>query len=163
MTADDPVKLGCRQRGSAGRQCDRRELCRRRAGIEATGATARACSHRNACWTACQSEYATYGVCDPGCNGGGVRCSPRACAYRRSTHSAIFADEGGLVTYGVDVGESYRGAGAYIDRILRGATPAELPVQAPTKYELVINLKTAKTLGLTIPLIMQMTADEAIE
>ena len=74
-----------------------------------------------------------------------------------------FADEGGLVTYGVDVGESYRGAGAYIDRILRGATPAELPVQAPTKYELVINLKTAKTLGLTIPLIMQMTADEAIE
>jgi putative tryptophan/tyrosine transport system substrate-binding protein len=75
----------------------------------------------------------------------------------------FFADEGGLVAYGIEVGDVYRRAAAYMDRILRGATPAELPVQAPTKFELVINLKTAKALGLTIPLIMQMTADEAIE
>jgi putative ABC transport system substrate-binding protein len=54
-------------------------------------------------------------------------------------------------------------AATYIDRILRGATPAELPVQAPTKFNLVINLKTAKALGITVPLIMQMTADEVIE
>ena len=75
----------------------------------------------------------------------------------------FFADEGGLVSYGVEVGDLHRRAAAYIDRILRGATPAELPVQAPTKFELVINLKTAKALGLTVPLIMQMTADDVIE
>jgi len=74
-----------------------------------------------------------------------------------------FADDGGLVSYGIEVGDLYRRAAAYIDRILRGATPAELPVQGPTKFELVINLKTAKALGLTIPTILQMTADEAIE
>jgi len=74
-----------------------------------------------------------------------------------------FADEGGLVSYGVEVGDLHRRAAAYIDRILRGATPAELPVQAPTKFELVINLKTAKALGLTVPLIIQMTADDVIE
>ena len=68
-----------------------------------------------------------------------------------------------MISYGIEVGDVYRRAAAYIDRILRGATPAELPVQAPTKFELVINIKTAKALGLTIPLIMQMTADEAIE
>ncbi len=75
----------------------------------------------------------------------------------------FFADEGGLVAYGIEVGDVYRRAATYIDRILRGATPAELPVQAPTKFELVINLKTARVLGVTIPLIMQMTADEVIE
>ena len=75
----------------------------------------------------------------------------------------FFADEGGLVAYGIEVGDVYRRAATYIDRILRGAAPAELPVQAPTKFELVINLKTARALGVTIPLIMQMTADEVIE
>jgi putative tryptophan/tyrosine transport system substrate-binding protein len=74
-----------------------------------------------------------------------------------------FAEEGGLVSYGIEVGDVYRRAAAYIDRILRGATPAELPVQAPTKFDLVINLKTAKALGITVPLIMQMTADAVIE
>jgi ABC-type uncharacterized transport system substrate-binding protein len=75
----------------------------------------------------------------------------------------FFSDEGGLVSYGIEVGDVYRRAAAYIDRILRGATPAELPVQAPTKFDLVINLKTAKALGITVPLIMQMTATDVIE
>ena len=75
----------------------------------------------------------------------------------------FFAEEGGLVSYGIEVGDVYSRAAAYIDRILRGATPAELPVQAPTKFDLVINLKTAKALGITVPLIMQMTADAVIE
>ena len=74
-----------------------------------------------------------------------------------------FVTAGGLLSYGVDVASLYRRAAGYVDRILKGEKPAELPVQAPTKYELVINLKTAKALGLTVPLIMQMTADEVIE
>ena len=74
-----------------------------------------------------------------------------------------FVRDGGLLSYGVDLVENYRRAATYVDRILRGATPAELPVQGPTKFELVINLKTAKALGLTVPLIMQMTADDVIE
>jgi putative tryptophan/tyrosine transport system substrate-binding protein len=63
----------------------------------------------------------------------------------------FYANSGGLVSYGIDQLELVRGAAFYVDRILRGANPGELPVQLPTKYELVINLKTAKALGLTIP------------
>jgi putative tryptophan/tyrosine transport system substrate-binding protein len=74
-----------------------------------------------------------------------------------------YVTEGALMSYGPDTVDIYRRSASYVDRILRGEKPADLPVQAPTKYELVINLKTAKTLGLTIPLIMQMTADEVIE
>ena len=75
----------------------------------------------------------------------------------------IFAAEGGLISYGFDPIDSWRGAATYVDRILRGEKPGELPVQAPTKFELVVNLKTAKALGLTIPPAFSLRADEVIE
>lgn len=78
-----------------------------------------------------------------------------------STRRSVIA--GGLMSYGADLAETYRGAATYVDRILRGQKPSELPVQLPTKFELVINLKTAKALSLDVPLHLQQLADEVIE
>jgi ABC-type uncharacterized transport system substrate-binding protein len=75
----------------------------------------------------------------------------------------IFVGDGGLVSYGPDNLAQFEQVATYIDRIFKGAKPADLPVQAPTKYELVINLKTAKALGLDVPLSLQQRADEVIE
>ena len=77
--------------------------------------------------------------------------------------SRSFAELGGLISYGPYIVDEYRRAASYADRILKGAKPSELPVQAPVKFELVINLKTAKALGLTVPDKLRALADEVIE
>ena len=74
-----------------------------------------------------------------------------------------FVESGGLVSYGANLEDQFRRAATYVDRILKGEKPADLPVQAPTKYELVVNLKTAKALNLTIPQAVLARADQVIE
>jgi len=75
----------------------------------------------------------------------------------------LFAELGGLLSYGVDLTDNFRRAATYADHILKGAKPSELPVQAPVKFELVINLKTAEALGLDVPLFFRQRADKVIE
>jgi putative ABC transport system substrate-binding protein len=75
----------------------------------------------------------------------------------------FFAEQGGLLSYGSEQSDEFRLAASYVDRILKGEKPSELPVQAPVKFELVINMKTAKALGLDVPLRLQQLADTVIE
>jgi putative ABC transport system substrate-binding protein len=94
--------------------------------------------------------------------------SPIVSAAARNNVPAVYslsdiARDGGLLSYAPDFVGNWRRAASYVDRILRGEKPGDLPVQLPTKYEMVVNLKTAKALGLTIPAILQATADEVIE
>ncbi|MBR0714064.1 ABC transporter substrate-binding protein [Bradyrhizobium liaoningense] len=93
------------------------------------------------------------------------RVAELAVRYRIPAVSFVrdFADLGGLLSYGSDEADAYRKAATYVDKILKGAKPADLPVQQPTKFELVINLKTAKALGLTVPQSFLIRADEVIE
>jgi putative ABC transport system substrate-binding protein len=88
-----------------------------------------------------------------------------AARYRVPTiyYNRFFSELGGLISYGDTRSEPFRLAAGYIDRILKGEKPAALPVQAPTKFELIINLRTAKALGITIPKILLTAADEVIE
>jgi putative ABC transport system substrate-binding protein len=98
----------------------------------------------------------------------GAHRAPIISAAARNNVPAVywrfdFAREGGLLSYGNDVVDNFRRTATYVDRILRGAKPADLPVQFPTKFEMVVNLKTAKALGLTVPQSILLRADEAIE
>jgi putative ABC transport system substrate-binding protein len=74
-----------------------------------------------------------------------------------------FVDDGGLISFGTNLSDSYRRAAAYVDKILKGAKPGDLPVQAPTKFELIINSRTAKALGLTLPPSLLGRADDVLE
>jgi len=89
-------------------------------------------------------------------------CGSSKSAVARPAPSS-FARDGGLLSYGPDPDDTWRRAASYVDRILRGAKPGDLPVQFPAKYDMVVNLKTAKALGLTVPQSILLRADEVIE
>ena len=95
-------------------------------------------------------------------------CAPIILAAARNNVPAVyslsaFARDGGLLSYGIDQVDSWRRVASYVDRILRGAKPGDLPVQFSTKFEMIVNLKTAKALSLTVPQSILLRADEVIE
>ena len=112
-----------------------------------------------------ESDYGLIVPSDPSTNSHRGLIIERAARYRLPTIYALrsAAADGGLMSYGVDIPELFRQAAIYSDRILKGEKPADLPVQLPTKFELVINLKTAKALGFDVPPSLLATADEVIE
>jgi ABC-type uncharacterized transport system substrate-binding protein len=97
--------------------------------------------------------------------GTGALGAPLAAQHRLPTMFSTreFVESGGLMSYGQDIAEHYYRAATYVDKILNGAKPGDLPVEPPTKIELVINLKTAKSIGLTIPRELLVRADQVIE
>jgi putative ABC transport system substrate-binding protein len=112
-----------------------------------------------------ESDHGLIVLPDPKTNSHRRLIVELAARYRLPAIYALRAatDDGGLMSYGVDLPEMFRQAAIYADRILKGAKPADLPIQLPTKFEFVINLKTAKGLGLEIPSALLVTADEVIE
>ena len=108
---------------------------------------------------------ALYVAADPLANSNRVRINTLALAARLPTMQGVreYVEAGGLMSYGPNMADGYRRAADYVDKILRGAKPAEIPVEQPTKFELVVNLTTAKALGLTIPESFLLRADEVIE
>src|SRR5262249_29703266 len=108
---------------------------------------------------------ALYVVVDPLTNAHRVRINTLALAARLPTMYAIRegVEGGGLMSYGPNIPDLFRRAGDYVDKILRGAKPGDIPVEQPTKFDLVINLTTAKVLGLKVPATLLATADEVIE
>ena len=108
---------------------------------------------------------ALYVVTDPLVNSNRAEINALALGARLPTMHGLrgYVDAGGLMSYGANIPELFRRAGDYVDKILRGAKPADLPVEQPTKFDLVINLKTAKTLGLTVPEPLLARADAVIE
>jgi putative ABC transport system substrate-binding protein len=112
-----------------------------------------------------QSGYGLIVPSDPSTNAQRKLIIELAARYQMPAIYALRAAtvDGGLMSYGVDIPELFRQAAGYVDRILKGEKPADLPVQTPTKYELVINLKTAKALGLTVPEGLLVAADDVIE
>ena len=99
-------------------------------------------------------------------NGSGNAMSPPPGLRHRVPaiyYNRFFAKSGGLISYGIDFAESYRQAAGYIDRVLKGANPGDLPVQQPTKYELIVNMKTATAMDLEVPAHLQQAADEVVE
>jgi putative ABC transport system substrate-binding protein len=101
-------------------------------------------------------------------NFGFVHSAPIISAAARNNVPAVYTEpffvkDGGLLSYGIDQEDLFRRAATYVDRILRGEKPGDLPVQFPTKFEMAVNLKTAKALGLTVPQSILLRADEVIE
>src|SRR6516162_7809402 len=132
--------------------------------IASSGASRSRYSCRDRQFGAIQSVAPTFGVeltpinlRDPG------EIERAISAFARSSNGGFFVTAGGLISYGTDVYDLYRRAAGYIDRVLKGEKPSDLPVQAPIKFETVVNIKTAKALGITMPVSLLTRTNDLIE